>query len=47
MKTNISHIYGALMLSKVNAFKLLKSSRFKMFQQLTLSKVHGLGVSKC
>jgi hypothetical protein len=46
MKTNVSHIYGALMLSKVNAFKLSKSERFKMFEQFTLSKVNVLGVSK-
>ncbi len=25
MKTNVSHVYEALTLSKVNAFKLLKS----------------------
>jgi hypothetical protein len=40
MKTNISHIYGALTLSKVNSFK---SERFKIYEKLTLSKVNGLG----
>ncbi len=44
METNVSHIYEALTLSKVNAFKLSKSQRFKMFEQLTLSKVNGLGI---